>query len=172
MIYSNKDGTASKESEEIYQNRIWRLCFLTSLVSLLGTGAFSLSGGYARENESWKQPIFLAKLLWVSTWDKSSLITLGLAANSIFKPLLLLHSLVFHWIESPVKLYASALRGVLSAVIIVSLTLEKAQHDEESFFDLSSSSLPLVAALILAILQIQFPRPPDVFSPEGRPVDF
>ncbi|CAI7643455.1 unnamed protein product [Penicillium glandicola] len=150
-MYSDKDGTASKESEAVYWDRIRTLRSLNSLLSLLGVGAFTLSGEYSGENKSWDQPVFLTKLLW---------------------PLLLLHSLGLHWSDSPVKLYTGGLRGtLLSALLLLTQGLQRAQNSEEPFLDFSSSSFQLFAAFILACLQIQFPRRPDIFSAEGRPVD-
>ena len=63
-MYSDEDGTASKESEAAYWRRVQVLRSLTSLLSLLGVGAVALSGEYAKDNISWHKPIFLAKLLW------------------------------------------------------------------------------------------------------------
>ena len=65
-MYSDEDGTATKQSEAIYWDRIRTLCFLNSLLSFLGVGAFTLSDQYARENKSSNQLIFFTKLLWAS----------------------------------------------------------------------------------------------------------
>lgn len=78
-----------------------------------------------------------------------------------------------HWSDSPLKLYSAGLRGsLLSVLVVLSQTLERAQRNEEALFDFSSSSFQLSIAIIIANLQIQFPRRPDIVSPEGRPVDF
>lgn len=78
-----------------------------------------------------------------------------------------------HWSDNPLKLYRAGLRGsLLSVLIIIFQTLERAQRDGEALFDFSSSSFQLFIAFVIANLQIQFPRRPYVFSPEGRPVDF
>ncbi|KAJ5923278.1 hypothetical protein N7454_008523 [Penicillium verhagenii] len=87
-------------------------------------------------------------------------------------PLLLLHSLRLHWNENPIKLYTAGLRAsLICTFIILSQILEKVQPNAEPLFNFSASSFHLFTAFILAILQIQFPRRPDVFSQNGRPVD-
>jgi len=63
-MYSDNDGTASKETEEIYQRQKRTLCSVTSLLSALGLAAVIWSGGYGRGNMSWRKPFFVAKLLW------------------------------------------------------------------------------------------------------------
>lgn len=81
IMYSDEDGTASKESEAIYWDRTRTICSLNSLLSLLGVGAFTLSGEYAKEHKSCNQPIFFAKVLWASSSLRTVPIFLETAAN-------------------------------------------------------------------------------------------
>lgn len=85
-MYSDEDGTATKQSEAIYWDRIRTLCFLNSLLSFLGVGAFTLSDQYARENKSSNQLIFFTKLLWASLSLGNVIIILETAANSVCSP--------------------------------------------------------------------------------------
>lgn len=66
-MYSDEDGTALKESEAIYRDRIRTLCSLNSIITFLGVAAFTLSCQYARESKSWNHPIVLAEVLWASS---------------------------------------------------------------------------------------------------------
>ena len=69
-MYSDNDGTASKESEAIYQNRKRAFCAVTSLLSLIGVTTFALSGGYAKDDLTWRKPFLLAKILWARLSQK------------------------------------------------------------------------------------------------------
>jgi len=64
------------------------------------------------------------------------------------------------------------LRGsLLSVLIITSKLLARNADSAEPLFTLSLTSLQLYTSGLLAIVQILFPRRPDLFAPDGRPVD-
>lgn len=69
-------------------------------------------------------------------------------------------------------MYAAGLRGsLLSLLVVSSLLLTKAWHDAEPLFAISWASLQLYTAIFLVVVQILFPRRPDLFTPEGKSVD-
>jgi hypothetical protein len=55
--------------------------------------------------------------------------------------------------------------------MISSKLLARSADSTEPFFALSLTSLQLSITVLPAIVQILFPRQPDVFAPDGRPVD-
>ncbi len=84
----------------------------------------------------------------------------------------MLHSYRHHWKDSPTSIYAAGLRGSLGALLIVSSQLlKKVGHNPEPLFATSWASLQLYVAFLLAVVQVLFPRRPDLFTPEGKPVD-
>lgn len=66
IMYSDHDGTASKESEAAYWGRIRNLVALTSLLSWMGFGAALLSSEYTSAELTVYQPTFWANFLWAS----------------------------------------------------------------------------------------------------------
>jgi hypothetical protein len=65
-MYSDNDGTASKDSEVAYWARIRSLTVLTSLLSWMGFGAALLSSEYTSMELNVYQPISWIKFLWAS----------------------------------------------------------------------------------------------------------
>lgn len=65
-MYSDDDGTASRQSEAAYWARIRNLLALTSLLSWMGFGAALLSSNFTIVDFAVYQPIFWAKFLWAS----------------------------------------------------------------------------------------------------------
>lgn len=61
-MYSDKDGVASQHSEAVYQTRIRRLLFLTSLLAGLGFGASVVNDKHDGLNSSTE---FLYSISWV-----------------------------------------------------------------------------------------------------------
>ncbi|KAJ5728886.1 P-loop containing nucleoside triphosphate hydrolase protein [Penicillium malachiteum] len=152
-MYSDKDGAASKESETQYQAQIRPLLFLTSVLSLLGFSVAALDGQYVNESLrlSWSNPSALAQLLW---------------------PLLSIHSLALYWQTHPPALWSAALRGSLLAILIVAVQIHAKYLDPDgSFWDLSAASCELYLAFVIAFTQLLFPRRPNVFSSDGKPID-
>ncbi|KAJ5087568.1 hypothetical protein N7456_011184 [Penicillium angulare] len=77
-----------------------------------------------------------------------------------------------HWQDHPLKIYSSALGGSLLASVIVVTAISGKYFDYETeFWDKSIASLELYFATLLAIVQLLFPRRPQVFLTDGRPVD-
>ncbi|KAJ6013734.1 P-loop containing nucleoside triphosphate hydrolase protein [Penicillium herquei] len=152
-MYSDKDGAASKESETQYQAQIRPLLLLTSVLSFLGFAVGALDGQYVNESLrlSWSNPSVFTQLLW---------------------PLLSIHSLALYWQTHPPALWTAALRGSLLAIFIVAVQIYAKYLDPEgSFWDLSAASRELYLAFVIASMQLLFPRRPNVFSPDGKPVD-
>ncbi|KAJ5273160.1 P-loop containing nucleoside triphosphate hydrolase protein [Penicillium angulare] len=151
-MYSDEDGIASKESEAIYRAQVRKLLYLTSALSFSGVSAITLGGGYAREELSWYTPGVLSKLSW---------------------PIISIYSTSLHWQEHPPKLYSSVIGGSLLAILIT-LTGIYTKHfdDETESWSISiTTSLEICLAALLAIVQILFPRRPQVFLADGRLVD-
>lgn len=65
-MYSDDDGTASRESEAAYWARIRNLIALTSLLSWMGLGAALLRSDFTIVDFIVYQPTFWAKFLWAS----------------------------------------------------------------------------------------------------------
>jgi len=157
IMYSDEDGIASKRSQAVYDTRMRTLLFTTSLLSWVGFGAAILEGAYTKEG-----------LRFPRRLDESHLSYL----NKIIWPIIVLHSHCHSWKNSPISLYAAGLRGsVLSLIVVSSQLLTKAGHDPKPLFAMSWASLQLYSAVLLVIVQVLFPRRPDLFTPEGRPVD-
>ncbi|KAJ5727734.1 P-loop containing nucleoside triphosphate hydrolase protein [Penicillium malachiteum] len=124
-MYSDKDGTASEESEAHYQAQTRPLLFLTSVLSFLGFVVAALDG-----------------------------------------------HLSLHWQTHPSTLWTAALRGSLLAISIVAVQIHTKYLDPEgSFWELSAVSCELYLAFVTAFIQLLFPRRPNVFSPDGKPID-
>jgi hypothetical protein len=62
-MYSDEDGTATKQSQAVYDARMRILLPTTSLLSWLGFGAAILNGEYARENLSFTSSLNQSSLL-------------------------------------------------------------------------------------------------------------
>ncbi|KAE9365698.1 ABC multidrug transporter [Stipitochalara longipes BDJ] len=148
-MHSDQDGTATKQSQAVYDFRIRRLLFTTSLLSWLGLFAAALNNEYTGKNLRIPVSLKGASLLRLSQFLLS-----------------------LHWKDSPAKTYNAGLRGsLLSVLIIASKLLARNVDSAEPFFALSLNSLQLSVSILLAIVQVLIPRRPDVFTPDGQPVD-
>lgn len=67
VMYSDEDGTASKESETIYWYRVRTLLSWNSVLSLVGCILAALRGEYRGESMIWGLLIFWSRLLWASS---------------------------------------------------------------------------------------------------------
>ncbi|KAJ5784827.1 uncharacterized protein N7503_010039 [Penicillium pulvis] len=84
-----------------------------------------------------------------------------------------MHSLRSHWIENPISLYAAGLRGSLISVAILATQIRiRASDNDAPVCDLSVSSCQIYIAILLAILQLLYPRRPNLFTSEGDSVDY
>ncbi|KAB8276949.1 P-loop containing nucleoside triphosphate hydrolase protein [Aspergillus minisclerotigenes] len=151
-MYSDRDGVASEHSEAVYQTRIWRLLFLTSLLAGVGFGASVVDVEYGN-------------------WDLSKNWFSSLRWSTLCWTVLLLHSLWLHGMRDCAAVYAAGLRGsALSALTLASQISEDLSRTRV-FFTLSPTLLQYGTAFLLALIQTFFPRRPDVFTPEGKLVD-
>ncbi|KAI9745397.1 MAG: hypothetical protein M1818_000931 [Claussenomyces sp. TS43310] len=159
-MYSDEDGIATKRSQALYDARMRILLSTTSLLSWLGFGAAILNGEYAGDNLSLEGFEFLrwSKFLWASCAQRRKL-------HCVL-------SLGYHWKENPVSLYNAGLQGSLLSILIVSSKLLAKDPDNgEPSFAVSLASSQRCAAILLVIIQVLFPRRPDLFTPEGKLVD-
>ncbi|KAH8696527.1 ABC multidrug transporter [Talaromyces proteolyticus] len=148
-MYSDKDGSATLQSQTVYRSRIRLLLPITNLLSWAGFGIALLRGDFA--SLSMKKESILE-------WD------------SYLWPLLIFNSLGLYRKDNPIDIYAAALRGLFgSALITVSQCLRIGSCDTPPFSILSF--LQLSTSALLALVQTLFPRRPDVFMPEGKLVD-
>ena len=83
-MYSDEDGTATKQSQAVYDARMRMLLSTTSLLSWLGFGAAILNGEYARENLTFTSSLnqlgllSWSKILWASCVAKHNTMLLQL----------------------------------------------------------------------------------------------
>jgi ABC-type multidrug transport system fused ATPase/permease subunit len=84
----------------------------------------------------------------------------------------LLHSLGLNWKDGAIHTYAAGIRGsIISILFVVCKVLARFSNSGKLHFGLSLDSTQLYTATLLAIVQVLFPRRPDVFTPEGKLVD-
>ncbi|KAH8807261.1 ABC multidrug transporter [Xylogone sp. PMI_703] len=141
-MYSDEDGVATEQSQAAYDSR-----FSIAI----------LNGEYTRENLRYILSIKQQNLFYWSTF---------------LWPVLSLHSITLHWKDNPVYTYTAGLRGsFLSSVIVCTGLLTKSQNSEWPPFTLSPTSLQIYVAVLLVVIQILFPRRPDLFTAEGKCVD-
>ncbi|KAJ5633754.1 P-loop containing nucleoside triphosphate hydrolase protein [Penicillium herquei] len=96
----------------------------------------------------------------------------GHALAQLLWPLLSIHSLSLYWQTHPPALWTASLRGSLLGSFIVAVQIHAKYLDPEgSFWDLSAVSCELYLAFVIAFIQLLFPRRPNVFSPDGKPID-
>ncbi|KAE8329990.1 P-loop containing nucleoside triphosphate hydrolase protein [Aspergillus sergii] len=151
-MYSDRNGVASEHSEAVYQTKIRRLLFLTSLLAGVGFGASVVDVEYGNWDlfKNWFSSLRWSALCWT---------------------VLLLHSLWLHGMRDCAAVYTAGLRGsALSALTLASQILEGWSRTRVSF-TISSTLLQYGTAFLLALIQTFFPRRPDVFTPEGKLVD-
>ena len=60
---------------------------------------------------------------------------------------------------------------MLSILVVICKALARFSNSGKPHFGLSWDSTQLYTASLLAIVQVLFPRRPDVFTPEGKLVD-
>ncbi|KAI0126965.1 ABC multidrug transporter [Xylariales sp. AK1849] len=157
-MYLDEDGIATIRSQAVYNSRMRILLLTTILLSWVGFAATALDGDYSRDNSFF--PLSLEQYGF-ARWSK------------FLWPLICFNSLGYYWKkESPLELYTAGLRGsLLSLLTVSSKVLSQFVDNEESSFAVLKGSLQVHIAIILAVLQILFPRRPDLFDPEGRLVD-
>lgn len=74
--------------------------------------------------------------------------------------------------NDPVSTYNAGLRGSFLSILIVSCKLLARNSDNgKPIYSASLASFQIYTAISLAVIQILFPRRPDLFTPEGNPVD-
>lgn len=75
-MYSDRDGTATKQSQEIYDKRVKSILITTSLFASIGLSSAALEGDYTNISYQWKLSIWglhlqpSGPLLWVSSHRK------------------------------------------------------------------------------------------------------
>ncbi|KAE8380230.1 P-loop containing nucleoside triphosphate hydrolase protein [Aspergillus bertholletiae] len=151
-MYSDRDGAASEHSEAVYQARIWRLLFLTSLLASVGFGVLVVHGEYGN-------------------WDLSKSWFSSLRWSALCWPVLMLHSLWLHRMRDYAALYMAGLRGSALSALTLALQVSEGWSHTRVLFSLSSALLQYGTAFFLIWIQILFPHRPDIFTSEGKLVD-
>jgi hypothetical protein len=74
-----------------------------------------------------------------------------------------------NWKDSAVRIYATGIWGsILSILIVICKIVARFSNSSNPQFGISLDSIQLFTAALLAIIQILFPRRPDVFTAEGK----
>ncbi|KAJ4165257.1 hypothetical protein LMH87_006895 [Akanthomyces muscarius] len=156
-MYSDRDGTATKQSQMVYDRQMRLLRLAVGVLSSIGFGAVTIGGEYSRT---------ALEQLMDSTWKVNRHL-----AGPLLWPILWIHCIVFCVREDPISAYHSALRGVmLSSLLILSPLLAKLPGGEARDVN-SLVQLQLVCAFLLLVSQLLVPRRPQLFNGEKRAVD-
>ncbi|KAM0664856.1 hypothetical protein ACQRIU_006714 [Beauveria bassiana] len=155
-MYSDRDGTATKQSQSAYDSRVRYLRLATSVLVSIGFGAAIADGEYGRAIIQWP-----ADRVWALHWDWDRLLW----------PILWLHTISLYMKQDAISTHHAALRGALmSSVLIVVRLLSNSPARETSEVALLVP-LQLFCAILCVLVQLSIPRRPQLFTNKGHAVD-
>ncbi|KAM3536178.1 hypothetical protein MY4038_000644 [Beauveria bassiana] len=153
-MYSDRDGTATKQSQSAYDSRVRYLRLATSVLVSIGFGAAIADGEYGRAIIQWP-----ADPVWALHWDR------------LLWPILWLHTISLYMQQDAISTHHSALRGALMSSVLIVFRLLSNSPDRETSEVALLVPLQLFCAILCVLVQLSIPRRPQLFTNKGHAVD-
>ncbi|KAM3462063.1 hypothetical protein MY5147_009871, partial [Beauveria neobassiana] len=153
-MYSDRDGTATKQSQSAYDSRVRYIRLATSVLVSIGFGAAIADGEYGRAIIQWP-----ADPVWALHWDR------------LLWPILWLHTISLYMQQDAISTHHSALRGALMSSVLIVFRLLGNSPDRETSEVALLVPLQLFCAILCVLVQLSIPRRPQLFTNQGHAVD-
>ncbi|KAM3452687.1 hypothetical protein NHJ6243_009307 [Beauveria neobassiana] len=153
-MYSDRDGTATKQSQSAYDSRVRYIRLAISVLVSIGFGAAIADGEYGRAIIQWP-----ADPVWALHWDR------------LLWPILWLHTISLYMQQDAISTHHSALRGALMSSVLIVFRLLGNSPDRETSEVALLVPLQLFCAILCVLVQLSIPRRPQLFTNQGHAVD-